>query len=148
VDDDWITVSFVPAASPFVVHLPGIRGTGTRTQRVTGWLVQHQHNRTGYGPPTHSRVIPGVFNTKTSQIDPVTIATEVPLLRVYPPGEISASDLIDAPEQTVASRGRTTAARMGPTGQPGGCARSLPPPPPPIHARRPQLPTPHNSVSV
>lgn len=143
-DDDWITVSFVPAAPPFVVHIPDIRGTGIRTQRVTGWLVQHQHDRTDQGTPVRSRVIPGVFNTKTRQIDPITIATGVQLLEVYPPGEAGEADLVDTLQRTVTSRRGHTAARIGPTGPSGGRARSLLPPPPPIHAHQPPRPSPRD----
>jgi hypothetical protein len=143
VDDDWITMSFAPAAQPLVMHIADIKGTRMQRQRVIGWLVQHQYDRTGL-TPTRSRVIPGVFNTKTHQIEPVNTTTGLALGSAYPTGEAPESALIDAHPQILASHRRNAATRIGLTQPRGGPPRSLPQPPPPIHAHRPPRPSPQD----
>jgi hypothetical protein len=84
-DDFWITVNFIPAQEqPLFVHL--LEGTGTRTEQLVGWLVQH---RLGNNPPTEdeerSRVIAGVLEPDIGEVLPINCDSHG-FVGIYPAG--------------------------------------------------------------
>lgn len=71
--DAWITVSFIPATTPYFVHvLSNPDDTTTWTQPVVGWLLQHEYDDTGAGAvPTDSRVVAGAIGQGLGEVLPV-----------------------------------------------------------------------------
>jgi hypothetical protein len=85
-DDPWFTVNFIPATESYFLHLLNQQGTGTWTQRVVGWLVQHRHGETIPITDERSRVIAGIFEPGTGQVGPVNCDSPQ-FVGVYPASE-------------------------------------------------------------
>ncbi len=92
-DDPWVTVNFIPAPEPpLFVHL--LEGTGTQTQRLVGWLVQHRHGNTKPLTEERSRVIAGVLEPDIGEVLPMN-CDSFRFVGVYPAGESPSPEKIE-----------------------------------------------------
>jgi hypothetical protein len=81
-------------------------GTEVRTQRITGWLVQHQYDNPDRGIPSQSRVIPGMLNADAWEVKPLSVDRDFSYIGIYPAGECPCLDELRASQGALARRRR------------------------------------------
>jgi hypothetical protein len=109
-NDPWFTVNFIPATEPLVLYLLNHECSGTQTQRVAGWLVQHRHSETPGAASTtveDSRVVAGVLEPELGAVVPVNCEA-VNFIGVFPVGESPSPEDVEEQREIMVKSLRST----------------------------------------